>query len=236
MVPSIHVSYFATKARLGKGADTPSAALSGLSLETTYYARVRSVGDNSPSPWSNSVSFTTNNIPPPPANIAASNQTENSATLSWTAPEIDLTITGYTYQYKRSSDANWSAEVTTTNTSVTFTGLTNRKKYMFRVKTIYSNMESHFATVYFCTAVPLPYMCSFEDNDEDVWRDGNIWTLVNGGRSWNTPLEHVSGNYSFQFFCDNVNGSQYLISPPFNCTEALKGNMKIALTDIDSKD
>jgi len=93
-----------------------------------------------------------------PKNLVVSNVGVQTATISWTAPEGD--VTGYVYQYKEAEDPDdyWSTEALTTATSVTLTGLTEGTVYNFRVKAKYGSNESSFATVDFHTA-----FCSEED-------------------------------------------------------------------------
>ena len=63
----------------------PSAQLTGLTPETTYYVRVRTLcGTMGNSYWSNTESFTTEEACPVPSDLSASNITANSADVSWT--------------------------------------------------------------------------------------------------------------------------------------------------------
>lgn len=64
---------------------TPSTDLTGLSPETKYYARVKSILDNDESSWSDVVDFTTTVTCPRPTNLNASNITTTSVQLSWNA-------------------------------------------------------------------------------------------------------------------------------------------------------
>ncbi|MBR4172517.1 MAG: fibronectin type III domain-containing protein [Kiritimatiellae bacterium] len=60
----------------------------------------------------------TPNIFSEPVDLVVRNCTEQTATLTWMAPDTDNAITGYTYQFKRVSDTAWSAEVATNGTSL----------------------------------------------------------------------------------------------------------------------
>lgn len=92
-----------------------------------------------------------------PKNLVVSNVGDQTATISWTAPEGD--VTGYVYQYKEALEPEEDfIEASTTATSVTLNGLTPGMDYNFRVKAKYGSNESSFATVDFQTA-----FCSEED-------------------------------------------------------------------------
>ncbi|WP_223608236.1 S8 family serine peptidase [Chryseobacterium sp. OSA05B] len=86
-----------------------------------------------------------------PTNLASSNITTGSATLSWTASTS--ANTGYTVEYQSSSAANWTAAYTGTATTTTISGLTAGSSYTWRVKTNCSTtaasayVSSNFTTV-----------------------------------------------------------------------------------------
>ena len=84
-----------------------------------------------------------------PTNLTVDDVTAETATLSWTAPEGD--VTGYVYEYKSAVDESWSAEATINSTSVTLEGLTGGTYYSFRVKAIYADGESLYASIKFMT-------------------------------------------------------------------------------------
>jgi hypothetical protein len=135
------------------GTSGTSAALSGLSLNTTYYWHVKAVnsfgatysnGDSATAFWS----FTTGNKP------AAFNKTSpaNGATgvviiptLSWD-PSPDAT--SYDYCYDSSNDSACSGWTSTTKTSVLLIGLSLNTTYYWHVRAInsfgatYSNGDS----------------------------------------------------------------------------------------------
>lgn len=153
-----------------------------------------------------------------PANLCASSCTEEKATLTWDAPETDETITGYAYQYKKDSDANWSNEVTlsSTTTSATINGLSVATDYQFRVRTLYGDRYSSYALLRFTTAVTLPYECGFEDGF-DGWSVVDLEWSHGGGVK--TDAAH-DGEYGFSFGSTS-NPPQYLISPRLPGTEAI---------------
>ena len=152
---------------------------------------------------------------PPPVNLAASNITDHSATVSWEAPETNSTITGYTYQYKKSSDSNWSTAVTvgSNTTSVTLNNLTCLTTYQFRVKALYGNNESIYTNMSFTA---LPYEYGFE-NGIDGWTQRNINVINPYFSSGINEYASHTGNYGYRFesYGSEGHGAQYLITPQF---------------------
>ena len=153
-------------------------------------------------------SFTVCNDPAP-VRIEVSGLTETSASLTWVRPQADEIVTGYAYQFKKASDAEWSAETTVNgNTvSVTIDGLQAWTAYQFRVKALYANGESIYLPIDFTTSKALPYECGFEDG-----LDG--WSMVDC--AWD--LTKISaeathdGEYGFNFWSTTY-APQYLVSP-----------------------
>ncbi|MBO4810304.1 MAG: choice-of-anchor J domain-containing protein [Prevotella sp.] len=163
-----------------------------------------------------------------PANLRVSSCSEETATISWDAPEAFEAITGYAYQYKKNSDAQWSAEfpLDRTTTSATLSGLTTFTDYQFRVKTLYGDNCSSYSLLRFTSAVPLPHDCSFEDG-MDGWSmvncnedptASNDYQLYTGIRTF----ANHSGGKGFQF-SSGVYAPQVLISPrlPDNASVAV---------------
>ena len=161
-----------------------------------------------------------------PDNLTLSSCTEKEATLTWTAPQTDNTITGYGYQFKKVSDANWSEEVTTTGTSATVSNLTGGTDYDFRVRTIYGSRNSSYQVLHFTTDTALPYEMGFEDGY-------GRWTMVDRDIRFGDPVDHIwgtgirtlaahEGDVGFQFGKYKNNPiPQYLISPRFPGDKAI---------------
>lgn len=159
-----------------------------------------------------------------PSKLSVSSCTDVSATLTWEAPLSGRPVTGYVYQFRPMGNANnWSGEVSISETSVTFNGLTARSDYQFRVKARYAGgEESVFTNLRFITAVPLPYDWSFE-NGMDGWPMVDcLWDKT--GISSDDVDTHT-GNYGFRFIKDigsNAKEYQYLISPRIPDTAPVK--------------
>jgi hypothetical protein len=146
---------------------------------------------------------------PKPTNLTVCNLSDVSANLTWEAPETLHTITGYSYQYKKASDTDWSTEISVDNTtiSVALNGLSAYTEYQIRIKTIYDETESIYAYINFTTAPELPYGQGFE-NGLDGWIMVNFWFGI-GGIKEEAKYE---GEYGF-YFCNAPQLTQYLISP-----------------------
>ena len=147
----------------------------------------------------------------PPENLKASDITDQTATLTWSAPETGENITDYAYQYKKVSESTWSAEETTTNTSATISGLSANTSYDIRVKANYGGTKSSdYVTITILTdcsgAMSLPL-------DEDFENGMGCWRAVDGGRNTGIARPYTIigiDNQIFQFVGD---APQYLTSP-----------------------
>lgn len=110
-----------------------------------------------------------------PTGLAASEVTTETTTLSWTAPEGE--VTGYVYQYKKANEETWSTEATVTTTTVTIGELTAATVYNFRVRALYGSNESYFAMTNFTTQIS-DDMCSITlkltDHEGDGWNGAAI--------------------------------------------------------------
>ena len=152
-----------------------------------------------------------------PTNLTMTSLTRNSATVSWTAPAYG-NVTGYAYQYKKSSESTWSAETTVTSRSATISGLSSITAYNFRVKTLTSNGASGYATINFttdCDMATLPFSYGFETAGLSP-----CWTLVTDNNNSKLATEATyKGNLGFRFLGSNT--SEYLITPEFAGTTAM---------------
>ena len=107
----------------------------------------------------------------------------HTATLSWTSPSEN--VTGYVYQYKKESDAEWSEEANTTDTSVTLSALSQETAYNFRVKAMYDTGESKYAEIDFTTLIAI-YAPTDVVISNILWDQVDIdWTDNNAeGTTW----------------------------------------------------
>ena len=86
---------------------------------------------------------------PKPRNLAVSDITARTATVTWEAPTTG-TPTGYQYQYMPEG-GSWNTLATTTETSANLTNLTPDTDYTFRVMATYDEGNSNYAETNFTT-------------------------------------------------------------------------------------
>ena len=145
---------------------------------------------------------------------------DDTAVLSWTAPNND--VTGYAYQYKKAGDENWSQEETVNETTVTLSGLSLATPYEFQVKALYDGGESGYVTISFftdCGAYSLPFTYGFEDADEL-----KCWTLdytANTPGIVADPTHTGSKSFRFSSYSTASSYDQYLISPKLDTTKGV---------------
>lgn len=132
--------------------------------------------------------------------------TDQSATLSWSAPEG---ATGYAYTYRRVDGGDWAADNTVKSTSVTLENLTANTTYDFRVRALFGHYSSNAVNYRFMTEGPMEAL----PHDQGFENGMGGWRLVNGnGRTGITTREHHEGAYSFEFD-EGSPHAQFLRSP-----------------------
>ena len=161
---------------------------------------------------------------PKPTALIVDEVTDNSATISWTAPTTTNTITGYSYQYKKASESEWSVAQTVTATSAPLSGLSAITEYNFRVKALYEgNNESDWATKTFtteCGPIGIGYQCGFEGPNTvgtgsyklpTCWSrpDGTSTTYPGATNSYG----HNSSTYSLYFYGAATSTLQIAVLP-----------------------
>ncbi len=90
---------------------------------------------------------------PKPKSLTITDLGGHNATLSWTAPNEN--VTEYQYQYK-AGEGEWTVLEGTTSTSAALMDLTTDTDYTFQVKAIYAEGESEFAIKTFHTLITCP--------------------------------------------------------------------------------
>ena len=113
-----------------------SINVSGLTENTNYKFTISSKdASNNYSPLSAQLSVTTpQDIPPAPTNLVLISKTHNSASMQWTAPVISGDLSPVNY-YNIYVNGNLIGTTTSTETSITASGLTPATSYSFTVKT-----------------------------------------------------------------------------------------------------
>ncbi len=192
---------------------TTNTQVTGLTASTAYsfYVKAKDAAGNV-STASNTVNVTTNTspdtqAPTAPTSLAASNTTQTTVDLSWTASTDNVSVTSYDV-YK---NGTLLSSVTTTNTQIT--GLTANTAYSFYVKAKDAagnastasntvNVTTASAPSSSCTAQvsTYPYNESFENTlglwSQDTSEDFD-WTIKSGSTpsSSTGPTAAVDGTY-----------------------------------------
>ena len=130
---------FSTMATLA--ANITSYSNNGLNASTTYYYRVQAINAGSGSAWSNLAFATTASIPPvtlpaAPSNLKVSALSCNQLNLTWS--DNSNNETGF--EIRRSTSLNGTYTLVKTvaanTTAYTNTGLTNNRRYYYRVRSV----------------------------------------------------------------------------------------------------
>ncbi|MBO4820394.1 MAG: fibronectin type III domain-containing protein [Prevotella sp.] len=197
-----------------------SATISGLTPQTTYYFRVKTLYDNNESEYENiEFCFVPDSPYPMPTNLVASNLTDHGATLTWTAPD-DASLEGFAYEYKKALETSWSTTATVSTNSVTLNNLSANTSYDFRVRALYPNNNvSYDMPLQFDTEgnpVNLPHNQGFE------YGMGG-WRIVDRyeGTGYGTYSAAHSGNRVFYFRWGADAPTQYLMSPQINVSSPI---------------
>lgn len=140
-------------------ANTTAYSNTGLNSSTTYYYRVQALNAVGSSAWSNVANATTANAGPPaaPSNLTAKATGCNSILLNW----IDNSGNETNFDLRRATSQNGTystiATLPANTTTYTNTGLTNGRKYFYKVRakntagnSSYTNTASATAT---CTTL-----------------------------------------------------------------------------------
>jgi hypothetical protein len=230
----------------GQGVTT--AALTGLSSNTSYYVWVRSsCGATASSAWSDVANFMTPIDGPcsAPTDIAVTANSPGAATATWTPPE-SVPISYYWYYYSTSNipppagPQYYYSEPD--STSVELLGLEANTTYYFWIKTFCSETESSdwsmgvSFTTPVCTPVNVPYTEDFESAQEPLLPEcttvenlgqGNTWETADGtGLGWGSKMLNYAwhGLYDADtwFYTKGINltaGTSYRISYRYGNTD-----------------
>ena len=119
--------------------------LTGLSTNSLYNARVKTVCSSGSSSYSATINFTTSGggACGIPTNFAVANISTSTATISWNAV---AGATSYLFQYKLASGTTWS-QVSTGSAVINMTGMNTGTSYSVRVQALCGTNQSEFTSV-----------------------------------------------------------------------------------------
>jgi len=166
------VEYKAATASTWTAAYTGTATtttLSGLSANTNYNFRVRTNCAASSTSANADASFSTLPVAgtcEAPGNLQASNVTQNTATISFSASTS--ANTGYTVEYQTVGAASWTVVATSAALSHTISNLSAATSYQWRVRTnCTQSSSSSYASGSFTTAAAPGAICAtaYESNN-----------------------------------------------------------------------
>lgn len=179
------------------GASATSYAVTGLTGSTSYQFRVAANSDAGLGAYSTALPVTTPVTPMPPdapTGLTVTSFTNNSVTLSWTAPATNGTpITGYQVQRSSNGGTTWSntnfTGTATTNRNVT--GLTPNTTFQLRVlANSAAGYSSPSATITVTTEPTMPPVTgitsSYSGNTYSV-----SWTNVAAPAGWTVVSRDV---------------------------------------------
>jgi hypothetical protein len=120
--------------------------VSGLSMNTEYYVKLKAVNDVGDSVASNAVTFTTEGVPAAPTSLSASSITGSTADIAFTAGAANgASITNYKFAVS-TDDITYGAfsalSPTDASTPITVTGLTSGTLQYVKLKAVNSNGDS----------------------------------------------------------------------------------------------
>ncbi len=178
----------------------------GLSPQTTYYFRVKTIEGIYGSAYSNSISVSTLAIEVPVA-LAASAIDIFSFTANW---QTVSAASGYVVEL--STDAGFSSvqsSVSSSSTYHTFTDLKPNTDYYYRVKSEISGFTSAPSSIVNCKLLPIPVPTAHEEEDKHAFGFTAKWDFVAEATSYSFDLatdpgftQLVSG-YSDKSLSDN---------------------------------
>ncbi len=192
------------------------AVVNGLTPETNYKFYVRRYCSAEDQSKEVSVAFQTEKscFAPTGLTVNEDNITTTTATVTWEASGKGETTYQYTYEIWSDEVPDWTNASTTTETSVTLTGLTDKSMYQIWVRSFCADddqsaaVTEYFATKVDCSAtITLPYENSFGNGID-------CWTMVNCASATGIYTNYYGDESSFRFVY-TTNIPQYLITPEF---------------------
>lgn len=146
----------------------PNYSMTGLTAGTQYNTRVKAVCSSGESTYSAQVNFTTTGGGGgcgTPTNLAVSNITTTTATVTWGAVSG---ATAYHFQYKLASSGTWQ-QATVYSTTVNMTNMTPNTTYNVRVRAVCGSTNGSFTATVSFTTLSAGYCNSKGNNANYEW-------------------------------------------------------------------
>ncbi len=178
----------------GTATNETSVSLSDLEAETQYFVWVRSVcSDDEKSDWSMLFAFTTpaEFVCETPTDLTATNITESTAIISWTAPE-EAPANGYQYVYSENNTTPTEDGMATDETSISLDGLTAETQYYVWVRSICSDSDTSDWSSVLNFVTPEEFVCQAPTEvmvSEIAATTASI--------SWTAPTEAPANGYEY---------------------------------------
>ncbi|MDR2621967.1 MAG: fibronectin type III domain-containing protein [Dysgonamonadaceae bacterium] len=189
-----------------------SYSLTGLTSETAYQAKVRSIcAEGDTSVYSQVYTFTTTQTPPCPipTNLSVSSISDQSAVLSWTADDAN---TSWDLRYRSSTSSAWTYITTLEEASYELTGLTANTVYLWRVKAHCAATENESAEASQVQFTTTRTGISSIENVLKVFASNRIINVLNpeGGYIDHIRLYGLDGSLLLDF---DVRSSDHVLIP-----------------------
>lgn len=165
--------------------------LTGLSLNTTYYWRVRAIQNNITTLWSEPWSFTTADSVPVqvlPADLATN--VTPTVQLTWTA---GYTASSYIVSYADNPAFTGAVNGTSTNPNLTVNNLKFNTSYYWKVRSVTGTDTSSWSATRSFSVVAAPTLLTPANNT--LGTDLNVtlnWEIINGSNNYNVQIDTVA--------------------------------------------
>lgn len=139
---------------------TTPITVSGLSMNTAYYVKLKAVNDLGDSVASAAVTFTTEGVPGAPTSLSASSVTGSTANIAFTAGAANgASITNYKFAVSTDNityGAYTALDPVDASTPITVTGLTSGTAQYIKLKAVNSNGDSPASAAVSFTTLAAP--------------------------------------------------------------------------------
>ena len=184
---------------------TTPITVSGLSMNTAYYVKLKAVNDLGDSVASSAVTFTTEGVPATPTSLSASNETGDSVAIAFTAGAANgASISNYKYAVS-TDNVTYSAFAALSpadfTTPVTVSGLTSGTLQYIKLKAVNSNGDSAASAAVSFTTLATP-------NAPTSLSAGSI-TQTSAAISFTAGAQGGSAISNYQYALSTNGGSTY---------------------------